>query len=211
MVTLVYRFDISFCSVSPRTRTRPPRLRLVLHEEVRPSGVLVFPPEEVAHLLVLELLRRALVVLLALAKDVLLHPVDRCDAYEHARARARTIQAHTCRACPPWSRSRRLRPPLRSPSRAVSSQVQGVVCVRYLVPQAAKPPLRLAVVVARRIGHRGGRVVCSAFFAHGGICSVCGGRSRASLSLPRLVRRMRMPRRGLARGAAVPWSCLWWA
>ena len=57
------------------------------------SGALVLAPDEVADLLVLELLRGALVGLLALVKDVLLHPVDRCVAVR-AHPRGRSLFEH---------------------------------------------------------------------------------------------------------------------
>ena len=77
------------------------------------SGALVLAPDEVADLLVLELLRGALVGLLVLAEDVFLYPVSRCMAIPFTEwVMGRTLrteaETYTCRACLPL--------PLRPPS-----------------------------------------------------------------------------------------------
>lgn len=50
--------------------------RLVLDRHIAAGSALVLPADVVGYLLVLGLLEGALIVLLALAHDVLLHPVD---------------------------------------------------------------------------------------------------------------------------------------
>jgi hypothetical protein len=62
------------------------RSLLVLDGDIRPSSSLVLPTDEVRDLLVLGLLNGRLVVLLALAQELLLHEIDACESVSIAIA-----------------------------------------------------------------------------------------------------------------------------